>query len=138
RGNKEYIATVKMKFTFIDGETGEEISIHSIGEGQDAGDKAVYKAITGATKYALMKVFMIPTGDDPEQDYEADERNNTQQSNQQAPQQNNQQVPQQKEVGKAILLAKFKQGGKTEEEFNAWYADQLSKGYNNNQIDQIL
>src|SRR5699024_6730814 len=106
--------------------------------GQDAGDKAVYKAITGATKYALMKVFMIPTGDDPEQDYEADERNNTQQSNQQAPQQNNQQVPQQKEVGKAILLAKFKQGGKTEEEFNAWYADQLSKGYNNNQIDQIL
>src|SRR5699024_3158573 len=140
RGNKEYIATVKMKFTFIDGETGEEISIHSIGEGQDAGDKAVYKAITGATKYALMKAFMIPTGDDPEQDYEADERNSTQQNNQQAPpQQNNQQVQQnQPVIGKAILLAKFKQGGKTEEEFNAWYADQLSKGYNNNQIDQIL
>ncbi|WP_373894422.1 ERF family protein [Virgibacillus sp. CBA3643] len=66
--NIEYIATVKVKFTFIDGETGEEISIHSAGEGQDAGDKAVYKAITGAQKYALMKAFMIPTGDDPESD----------------------------------------------------------------------
>lgn len=80
RGNKEYIATVKVKFTFIDGETGEELSIHSVGEGQDAGDKAVYKAITGATKYALMKAFMIPTGDDPESDSGVDERN---QSNQQ-------------------------------------------------------
>lgn len=83
RGNTEYIATVKVKFTFIDGETGEQLSIHSVGEGQDAGDKAVYKAITGATKYALMKAFMIPTGDDPEGDYGTDERNN-QQINQQA------------------------------------------------------
>jgi len=74
-GNTEYIATVKMKFTFIDGETGESLSIHSIGEGQDAGDKAVYKAITGAQKYALMKAFMIPTGDDPEADTGVDERN---------------------------------------------------------------
>src|SRR5699024_2174737 len=56
-GGTEYIATVKVKFTFIDGETGEELSIHSVGEGQDAGDKAVYKALTGATKYALMKAF---------------------------------------------------------------------------------
>lgn len=86
RGNLEYIATVTMKFTFIDGETGEELSIHSIGEGQDAGDKAVYKAITGATKYALMKAFMIPTGDDPEADTGADERNQQQNnSNNQQP-----------------------------------------------------
>lgn len=79
KGNIEYIATVKVLFTFIDGETGEELKIHSIGEGQDAGDKAVYKAITGAQKYALMKAFMIPTGDDPEADNGVDERNNDQQ-----------------------------------------------------------
>src|SRR5699024_1758479 len=86
RGNKEYISTVTVKFTFIDGETGEELSIHSVGEGQDAGDKAVYKAITGATKYALMKAFMIPTGDDPEADTGADERNQQQNnSNNQQP-----------------------------------------------------
>ncbi|MBT2215871.1 ERF family protein [Virgibacillus dakarensis] len=78
KGNTEYIATVKVKFTFIDGDSGEELSIHSAGEGQDAGDKAVYKAITGAQKYALMKAFMIPTGDDPEADDGVDKRNDGQ------------------------------------------------------------
>ena len=42
---------------------------------EDAGDKGIYKAIAGAQKYALMKVFMIPTGDDPEADEGVDERN---------------------------------------------------------------
>lgn len=78
KGHVEYIATVKVKFTFIDGDTGEELSIHSVGEGQDAGDKGYYKAITGAHKYALMKAFMIPTGDDPEQDVQMEEGNSPQ------------------------------------------------------------
>ena len=39
-----------------------------IGEGSDKQDKGAYKAMTGATKYALMKAFMIPTGDEPEAD----------------------------------------------------------------------
>ena len=86
KGHIEYIATVKVKFTFIDGETGEELAIHSAGEGQDSGDKAVYKAITGAQKYALMKAFMIPTGDDPEADTNTDKNNS---GNQQPPQQQN-------------------------------------------------
>lgn len=81
KGKTEYIASVVMEFKFIDGESGEEISFHSVGEGQDAGDKAVYKAITGAQKYALMKAFMIPTGDDPEADSGTDERNNGNQNN---------------------------------------------------------
>lgn len=75
RGKTEYIVTVWMKFTFMDGESGEEIVFNSVGEGQDAGDKGSYKAITGAQKYALLKAFMIPTGDDPERDTEADKRN---------------------------------------------------------------
>lgn len=74
-GATEYIVTVWMKFTFMDGESGEEIVFNSVGEGQDAGDKGSYKAITGAQKYALLKAFMIPTGDDPEADEGADERN---------------------------------------------------------------
>lgn len=88
KGKTEYIATVKVKFTFIDGETGEELSIHSAGEGQDAGDKAVYKAITGAQKYALMKAFMIPTGDDPEADTNTDKNNSYQSSSNQGGQRN--------------------------------------------------
>jgi|GEM_PF-2214004 len=79
KGKTEYIATVKVKFTFIDGETGESLSIHGLGEGQDSGDKAVYKALTGAQKYALMKVFMIPTGDDPEADIQKGQNQNQQQ-----------------------------------------------------------
>jgi hypothetical protein len=36
------------------------------GCGMDSGDKAIYKAETGANKYMLFKLFSIPTGDDPE------------------------------------------------------------------------
>ena len=32
------------------------------------GDKGIYKAITGANKYFLFKLFQIETGDDPERD----------------------------------------------------------------------
>lgn len=75
KGHTEYIATVCVSFRFIDGESCEEIEFKTYGEGQDAGDKATYKAFTGAQKYALMKAFMIPTGDDPEGDTSVDERN---------------------------------------------------------------
>lgn len=67
------IATVKVEFTLVDIDSGEELKTTFYGEGQDKGDKAVYKAYTGAVKYYLMKTFMIPTGDDPEADEEADE-----------------------------------------------------------------
>lgn len=75
KGKTEYIVAVNMEFKFYDGDSGEELIFHMSGEGQDAGDKGIYKAITGAQKYALMKVFMIPTGDDPEADNGVDERN---------------------------------------------------------------
>lgn len=68
KSGPQKICTLHVEFTFIDGDSGEERSLMAIGEGQDQGDKATYKALTGATKYALMKVFLIPTGDDPEDD----------------------------------------------------------------------
>lgn len=74
-GATEYITLVDMEFKFVDGDTGEAFTVNMSGEGQDAGDKGIYKAIAGAQKYALMKVFMIPTGDDPEADEGVDERN---------------------------------------------------------------
>lgn len=66
---------VKMEFTLADTETGETLKSVYWGEGQDRGDKGLYKAYTGATKYFLMKTFLIPTGDDPEGDPTVDERN---------------------------------------------------------------
>lgn len=67
-GSPDRLATLRVRFTVLDGDSGESHSFTVLGEGQDPGDKATYKALTGATKYALLKLFLIPTGDDPEND----------------------------------------------------------------------
>jgi hypothetical protein len=61
-------AQVVMAYTFIDVETGEELTAKVAGQGLDAGDKAPYKAMTGALKYALLQSFLLATGDDPEEE----------------------------------------------------------------------
>jgi len=60
-----------MDFTFVDGDTGESWTVSFPGQGDD---KGVYKAMTGALKYCLLKTFLIPTGDDPEGDTDTDRR----------------------------------------------------------------
>lgn len=62
------ITTVKMSYAMIDVDSGETITSHVFGQGQDKGDKGIYKASTGAEKYYLLKTFLIPTSDDPEKD----------------------------------------------------------------------
>ena len=57
-----------MTYTFMDADTAEEISVKVAGEGLDPGDKAPYKAMTGALKYALLQSFLLATGDDPEEE----------------------------------------------------------------------
>jgi len=47
---------------------GEWIEATSFGEGQDRGDKAIYKAITGARKYLLASMLGLVTSDEPERD----------------------------------------------------------------------
>lgn len=68
------LTTVVVVFTFTDGDSGEMASIRWAGCGSDKGDKGIYKAFTGALKYALMKTFLIATGDDPEGDTATDKR----------------------------------------------------------------
>lgn len=65
-GKSAPIATTRVRFTIMDGDSDASLSFVIVSEGQDSGDKALYKALTGATKYALLKLFLIPTGDDPE------------------------------------------------------------------------
>jgi hypothetical protein len=72
KSGEERLATLTVRFTATDGKDKIEFTV--LGEGQDRGDKATYKAMTGATKYALLKLFLIPTGDDPEHDGETDEK----------------------------------------------------------------
>lgn len=71
KNGTERLATLTVRFTVHDGDSGESMSFHVLGEGTDSGDKATYKALTGAVKYALLKLFLIPTGDDPEKDDDA-------------------------------------------------------------------
>ncbi len=58
-----------LAWSIIDSESGEKIEGKSAGEAQDRGDKALYKAITGARKYALCCALNLHSeGDDPEAD----------------------------------------------------------------------
>lgn len=65
---------VKMEFSFFDGDAPETppVVLHSYGTGTDKGDKAVYKAITGALKSGLRNAFLIPDESDPEADESVD------------------------------------------------------------------
>ncbi len=64
----QYSVTVKIKVDFIAIDTGETYETIWYGDAHDTGDKAIYKAYTGAVKYAQLKTFLIATGDDPEAD----------------------------------------------------------------------
>lgn len=68
-GQKNRFAEVVLTHKVIDTESGEHLEFDSTGTGADTLDKAVYKAVTGACKYFMMKLFMI-SGDtsDPEND----------------------------------------------------------------------
>lgn len=56
----------KLEFYLYDTDTGFYETTKITGEGIDKGDKAGYKAYTGALKYYLADKFMVATGDDPE------------------------------------------------------------------------
>ena len=58
----------KLEFDLIDIESGFSETTTITGEGMDKGDKAGYKAYTGALKYYLADTFMVATGDDAEKD----------------------------------------------------------------------
>lgn len=58
----------RLRFSLFDIDTGFYEATVITGEGIDKGDKAGYKAYTGALKYYLANTFMVATGDDPEKD----------------------------------------------------------------------
>ena len=60
--------TADFDLTFADGESGQSMSIHWVGEAIDTQDKGIAKAATSALKYCLLKTFLIATGDDPDSD----------------------------------------------------------------------
>ena len=63
---EEGATRVMLAVTFTDSESGESFTVNGQGAGADKGDKGVYKAITGATRYVLWKTMLVSTGDDHE------------------------------------------------------------------------
>jgi hypothetical protein len=65
---REFRSTIELFYDFVDIDTGysESASIHGSGSGSD--EKSIYKAFTGAFKYAFHLSLVIPTGDDPEKE----------------------------------------------------------------------
>ena len=59
RSSSDRIARVVMNYRFVDARSGEELTVRVAGEGADPGDKAPYKAMTGALKYALLQSFLL-------------------------------------------------------------------------------
>ena len=60
---------VQTIYRFVNVDAPDEfVDVVSWGDGIDSGDKATGKAMTYSDKYALMKVYKISTGDDPDQE----------------------------------------------------------------------
>lgn len=70
KGTKQFLTIAKGTYHFYDVGSKDNISGTWFGSGSDTGDKGLYKAITGGIKYVLNTNFLIPTGDDPENDEE--------------------------------------------------------------------
>lgn len=64
-GGSAYRVVVLATFEFLHS-SGDKATAQAIGEGQDNGDKAFNKAMTGAMKYVLRQSFCTETGDDPD------------------------------------------------------------------------
>lgn len=68
----------KLEFELMDIDTGFGETTVITGEGIDKGDKAGYKAYTGAVKYYLANTFLVATGDDAEKDSPSEKMNDKQ------------------------------------------------------------
>jgi hypothetical protein len=111
------LTLITVRYTFFDTESGESLEGTFCSQGSDTGDKGVFKAVTGAIKYILSSVFLIPTGGDPEEDeeeskdkykpynrsYQHSQQPHQPQNQQSHPQPQPQQQPQEGELRKVLL-----------------------------------
>ncbi|MEN1679944.1 MAG: ERF family protein, partial [Planctomycetota bacterium] len=62
------VCRLQVESIVVHPESSGALGVTAWGEGQDRGDKAIYKAITGGRKYSLAMLFGIHTTDDAEKD----------------------------------------------------------------------
>lgn len=66
--SKLQMGTIEIEWVIRDADSYEVVKFTMIGKGTDTAEKDIYKAITGNKKYALITLFMMDSGDDPERD----------------------------------------------------------------------
>lgn len=66
-GSEDNVVQAELDITIVH-KSGQWIRARMYGEGQDRADKSIYKATTGARKYAIASLFNLATSDDPERD----------------------------------------------------------------------
>lgn len=75
RGETRHSNEVKLKTCYVITDGSDKIEMYGYGIAWDSGDKAIYKAKTGALKYFLRGLGLIPDEkDDPEADTETESR----------------------------------------------------------------
>ena len=75
KGTKQFCTIAMGSYSFIDIDSEKRMDGLWAGSGTDTGDKGLYKAITGGIKYVMNTNFLIPTGDDPEDDHDINNEN---------------------------------------------------------------
>lgn len=73
RGGTLIYRILTVRYHFVSGIDGSEVTSTVIGEGMDSGDKASNKALSIAYKYACFQVFCIPTEEMTDPDSESHE-----------------------------------------------------------------
>lgn len=64
-----FSSIVKIHYYFINvDDPNDYIEGISYGAAQDSGDKGLYKALTGGLKYIFFTTFLVPSGEEPEND----------------------------------------------------------------------
>lgn len=76
QGTIQYCTRCRFRFQFV-AEDGSSISSTVIGEACDTGDKGMNKAMSIALKYALLQMFLIPTEEKKDPDYDTPEETTT-------------------------------------------------------------
>jgi hypothetical protein len=71
KGRKWITWWVPITYTFTDAATAETLEVPWLGVADDYSDKGFPKALTAGMKFMLRSVFLISTGDDPEEDRSA-------------------------------------------------------------------
>ena len=116
---------VKLEFYLFDIETGFYETTAVSGEGIDKGDKAVYKAYTGALKYYLADTFIVPTKDDPEKESQSVKMTNRDKSQSYVPAYKDYGAPEQKQAD-------------VERKASAAQVAVLAKAYTGDNLDKLL